>query len=413
MQASCLVGIGIFLLAACAPAGPPAGGNPGPAVQLSASQKAAIGKKIWQNECGGTVNGLTTWNAGEEFPSLGIGHFIWYPAGFNGRFQESWPQFVAFAIQQGANPPAVARERSSPWTSKAQFQKEFNDPKLSGLRTWLAGNIGVQTDFIIARSRAALPKMIAAAPPSEQSPHRSELPQGRRLVARDLRAHRLREFQRRRHPRHRALSGPGLGTAASARRHERRARRPAGRHGVLRIRETHALAPHRELPARPRRKTLGGRLAQPLQHLRPPALTGGPRPFDTTLVATTKCSETRSRDIPVARAHGWRKKRHTLHPKRSGGRQPVPTATPSNDAPPGYSGGHRRLPECALESTHEPCPRGLLSSRHVAFAKHPAAVAMRDHVIDRAGIVEAHSSSHAVGYAALPPFASSHANPRE
>src|SRR6478736_2933715 len=75
-------------------------------LNLSAASKAAIGKKVWQNESGGTVNGLTTWNAGEEFPSLGIGHFIWYPKGFNGRFEESWPQFVAFARQQGANPPA-------------------------------------------------------------------------------------------------------------------------------------------------------------------------------------------------------------------------------------------------------------------------------------------------------------------
>jgi hypothetical protein len=53
--------------------GPAATGIP----NLSESQKMAIGKKIWQNECGGTVDGLTTWNVGEEFPSLGIGHFIW------------------------------------------------------------------------------------------------------------------------------------------------------------------------------------------------------------------------------------------------------------------------------------------------------------------------------------------------
>jgi hypothetical protein len=38
-----------------------------------------------QSSAGGSITGLTTWNAGEEFPSLGIGHFIWYPAGFDGR----------------------------------------------------------------------------------------------------------------------------------------------------------------------------------------------------------------------------------------------------------------------------------------------------------------------------------------
>jgi hypothetical protein len=136
--------------------------------ELSAGQKAVIGRKIWQNECAGTVDGLTSWNAGEEFPSLGIGHFIWYPAGFNGPFTESWPQLIAFAKQRGANPPAVASLPNCPWSSKKQFQAEFRGPQLTALRKWLAANVPLQTDFIIARSRAALPKMLAAAPASER-----------------------------------------------------------------------------------------------------------------------------------------------------------------------------------------------------------------------------------------------------
>jgi hypothetical protein len=163
MQAACLAGIGILLFASCSPAAPPAAGN------LSASQKAAIGRKIWQNECAGSVDGLTTWNVGEEFPSLGIGHFIWYPAGFNGRFNETWPQFIAFAKQQGATVPAVALEKHSPWNTKAEFQKDFSGPRLTALRKWLAGNVTLQTDFIIARSRGAVPKILAAAPASERA----------------------------------------------------------------------------------------------------------------------------------------------------------------------------------------------------------------------------------------------------
>jgi hypothetical protein len=162
MQAACLVCSVALLLSACAPAAPVAG-------NLTAGQKAAIGRKIWQNECAGSVAGLTTWNAGEEFPSLGIGHFIWYPAGFEGRFEESWPKFAAFARQRGANMPAVALERHSPWKSRAEFQGDFKGPRLTALRTWLAANVGLQTDFIIARSREALPKILAAAPASERA----------------------------------------------------------------------------------------------------------------------------------------------------------------------------------------------------------------------------------------------------
>lgn len=139
------------------------------AAGLSEGQKTVIGKKIWQNECAGSIAGLTTWNAGEEFPSMGIGHFIWYPAGFKGRFQESWPLFVAFARQRGADLPAVALEAHSPWRTKAEFQADFKSPRMSALRNWLAGNVGLQTDFIIARSRAALAKILAAAPGSEKA----------------------------------------------------------------------------------------------------------------------------------------------------------------------------------------------------------------------------------------------------
>lgn len=156
MQAARLVAIGI-LLATCASG------------EITASQKAAVGRKIWQNECAGSVTGLTSWNGGEEFPSLGIGHFIWYPAGFKGPFEESWPQFVMFAKRQGATPPPVALERHSPWKSKAEFQKDFNGPRLTAPRKWLAGNVALQTDFIIARSRAALPKILAAAPAGERA----------------------------------------------------------------------------------------------------------------------------------------------------------------------------------------------------------------------------------------------------
>ena len=156
-------------LVSCMPGGSSVAAAAPPAPNLTAAQKAAIGRKIWQNECAGSVAGLTTWNAGEEFPSLGIGHFIWYPAGFNGRFNETWPQFVAFAKQQGADLPAVALEKHSPWNTKAEFQKDVRGPRLTALRKWLAANVTVQTDFIITRSRAALPKILAAAPASERT----------------------------------------------------------------------------------------------------------------------------------------------------------------------------------------------------------------------------------------------------
>src|SRR5207247_9165805 len=48
------------------------------AITFSHGDIMRIGKRVWQNECNGTVSGLTAWNEGEDYASLGIGHFIWY-----------------------------------------------------------------------------------------------------------------------------------------------------------------------------------------------------------------------------------------------------------------------------------------------------------------------------------------------
>ncbi len=69
------------------------------AIELSRADASRIGRKIWQNECAGTVSGLTSWNAGEKFASLGIGHFLWYPKGERGPFEESFPDLVALRQQ--------------------------------------------------------------------------------------------------------------------------------------------------------------------------------------------------------------------------------------------------------------------------------------------------------------------------
>ena len=174
-----------FLLGSCSPnklsepSGTPPKNFPTPvrseiqvprATNLHGTQKARIGMKIWKNESGGKESGLTHWNVGEEFPSLGIGHFIWYPHGFDGRWTETWPEFVKFAqARRSLNIPAVALLPDCPWRGREEFQREFNGPALSELRRWLAATIELQTDFIMAKSRAALPKIMNAAPASRRA----------------------------------------------------------------------------------------------------------------------------------------------------------------------------------------------------------------------------------------------------
>lgn len=132
--------------------------------RLSESDAMKIGQQIWKNECAGTVEGLTSWNVGEDFASLGIGHFIWYPAGQRGPFQESFPQLIAYLKSTGVNVPAWTDGTSCPWSTKAAFEADRNSPQMRELREMLANTIPQQTRFVIARLETALPKMLAEAP---------------------------------------------------------------------------------------------------------------------------------------------------------------------------------------------------------------------------------------------------------
>jgi hypothetical protein len=139
------------------------------AISLSHSEALRIGGKIWQNECNGTVAGLTSWNEGENFASLGIGHFIWYPKGQRGPFEESFPKLVSFITSRGAKLPGLllgAGERPCPWNSRAEFLRAQNTSKMKQLRQFLVDTVDLQTEFLIARLQNALPKMLAEAAPA-------------------------------------------------------------------------------------------------------------------------------------------------------------------------------------------------------------------------------------------------------
>ncbi len=136
------------------------------AVDISSADAQRIGKRIWQNECGGTISGLTSWNVGENFASLGIGHFIWYPKGQRGPFDESFPKLVRFVSAHGAKLPPfllVGHDTFCPWNSRVEFQQAIDSPKMKQLRQFLVDTIDLQAQFLIARLQDALPKMMAQA----------------------------------------------------------------------------------------------------------------------------------------------------------------------------------------------------------------------------------------------------------
>ena len=155
------------------------------------------GKKLWQNECAGTVEGLTSWNQGEDFASLGIGHYIWYPEGKRGPFEESFPDLVRFLVAGKVVLPSwLAEARACPWSTRAGISRGS---------TWSA------PDFVarIARANGCLASALQREPVaggtsedarrSSSRParrHSSAVRPGGGLAKRGLRARRLREISR-------------------------------------------------------------------------------------------------------------------------------------------------------------------------------------------------------------------------
>ena len=135
---------------------------------LSDSQALEIGRRIWKNECAGTVSGLTSWNKGEEFPSLGIAHFIWYPAGRTGPFEESWPGLARFLKTQGV-PVEDWMLGACPWKNRDAFMADLDGPRLTTLRALLSKTVAAQARYAAMRMEAALPKMLAATTPAQRA----------------------------------------------------------------------------------------------------------------------------------------------------------------------------------------------------------------------------------------------------
>lgn len=124
-----------------------------------------IGLKVWQNECKGTVDGLISWNSGEEFPSLGIGHFIWYPEGATKKFEETFPALVEFLNEKLKDtdqkiPSWIKSQKGFPWKTREEFLKDKRSKKMQQLRDLLSSTVDFQITFLFERFEMAEKKIL-------------------------------------------------------------------------------------------------------------------------------------------------------------------------------------------------------------------------------------------------------------
>ncbi|WP_156018280.1 hypothetical protein [Thiomicrospira pelophila] len=134
---------------------------------LSASDRAWIGEKIFQNETAGKVENLTFWSPNEEFPSFGIGHFIWIPKHVEVPFESTFVEMVAF-VSQSVSAPKWIQQRHAPWVDKAEFDQAWWSEDMQTLREWLVKTKPQQTAFIMQRFEARMARLLSDLP-KEQS----------------------------------------------------------------------------------------------------------------------------------------------------------------------------------------------------------------------------------------------------
>ena len=158
----------IFILAFLAGAALLGTGVPAKAKGFTDKELDSIGRRIWLNECGGRREGLTSWNGGEQFASLGIGHFIWYPAGKKGPFDEGFPPLARYLAEEGVDVPDWVLEQPCPWKTRDEFRADFQSARMKELRNLLVSTVRLQAAFIVRRMEASLPKILAAAPASQR-----------------------------------------------------------------------------------------------------------------------------------------------------------------------------------------------------------------------------------------------------
>jgi hypothetical protein len=147
-------------------------GVPEEGIRLSDEEALSVGMRIWKNESGGTRSGLTHWNTGEDFASLGIGHFIWYPKGRRGPFTESFRNLLAYLEPRYGLPKWLKGQPACPWPTGREFYGDFQSARMRSLRAMLEATVGLQARFAADRLEAALPKILETLPVAQREPVR-------------------------------------------------------------------------------------------------------------------------------------------------------------------------------------------------------------------------------------------------
>jgi len=139
---------------------------------LNPQQRLHIADLIYANECNRNPDCLVAWNDGENFASMGIGHFIWFPQGSKAPFQESFPDLLLWFQAKGVVLPTWLEVNSPcPWQNQAEFNHPNSQAYIQDLTKLLKQTKLQQASFIMNRLQQSLPKILGSFPDAVEKAH--------------------------------------------------------------------------------------------------------------------------------------------------------------------------------------------------------------------------------------------------
>lgn len=140
-------------------------------LRLTPKEIEDIGQRIWDNESQKSKEQLIFWNENEDFPSFGIGHYIWPPKSYNGPFSEGrFHDVLTYFKEHDIELPSwLENEVFSPWETREEFYNNFNSQKMLELRELLLETLSIQSSYMVTRLNYAFFNMIHFLSPEEKT----------------------------------------------------------------------------------------------------------------------------------------------------------------------------------------------------------------------------------------------------
>lgn len=140
--------------------------------EVSKADTLLIAERVFKNECDAENDCLLEWSDGEDFLSLGLEHFIWYPKDSPGIFNESFRSYLQYAREAGERLPDWLDKTPfppCPWTSRTQFLSSKDSREYKDIMDFMIRTKDAQANYLIDNTKRSLQKIIDAAPQDQRS----------------------------------------------------------------------------------------------------------------------------------------------------------------------------------------------------------------------------------------------------